>query len=138
MAAFETQILVRFEHTDVAGIVFYPRYFEMISMAVEDWFQNELGIKYRKLHQVDQRGIPLAEIHCKFSKPSFLSDVLTFRLAVRRLGRSSITLHIDTFCGEELRMQADMTIVYAGMSDQGPHSVPIPADLAEKIRRFTA
>lgn len=136
MAHFETQILVRFEHCDVAGIVFYPRYFEMISMAVEDWFQNELGLNYRQFHQVEKRGIPLVEIHCKFLKPSFLSETLTFRLSVRRLGRSSISLHIDTIGDGEVRMEADMTIVHALVTENGPQSRDIPDTLAEKIRKY--
>jgi hypothetical protein len=32
MSAFQREILVRFGHCDVAGWVFYPRYFEMVSV----------------------------------------------------------------------------------------------------------
>ena len=39
MSAFQREILVRFGHCDAAGWVFYPRYFEMISDFVEDWFR---------------------------------------------------------------------------------------------------
>ena len=38
MAVFETVIPVRFQHCDPAGIVFYPRYLEMINQTVEEWF----------------------------------------------------------------------------------------------------
>ena len=34
---------IRFRHCDAAGIVFYPRYFEMMNDLVEDWFA-ELGM----------------------------------------------------------------------------------------------
>ena len=34
--AFETTVLVRFGDIDGAGIVFYPRFFEMLNSAVED------------------------------------------------------------------------------------------------------
>lgn len=40
MAAFQREILVRFGHCDAAGWVFYPRYFELISDFVEDWFKD--------------------------------------------------------------------------------------------------
>ena len=43
MAAFQREILVRFGHCDAAGWVFYPRYFEMISDFVEDWFEDGLA-----------------------------------------------------------------------------------------------
>ena len=43
MSAFQREILVRFGHCDAAGWVFYPRYFEMISDFVEDWFEDGLA-----------------------------------------------------------------------------------------------
>jgi acyl-CoA thioesterase FadM len=42
MSAFQREILVRFGHCDAAGWVFYPRYFEMVSDFVEDWFEDGL------------------------------------------------------------------------------------------------
>ena len=41
--SFTTTRKVRFEHCDPAGIVFYPRYFEMINGTVEDWFEEDLA-----------------------------------------------------------------------------------------------
>ena len=43
MSAFQREVLVRFGHCDAAGWVFYPRYFEMISDFVEDWFEDGLA-----------------------------------------------------------------------------------------------
>ncbi|CPO21707.1 4-hydroxybenzoyl CoA thioesterase [Bordetella pertussis] len=34
---FVSEVEVRFRHCDPAGIVFYPRYFEMINDFVEEW-----------------------------------------------------------------------------------------------------
>ena len=42
MTVFTVDIPVRFQHTDPAGIVFYPRYFEMINQVIEDWFAEKL------------------------------------------------------------------------------------------------
>ena len=36
--SFQISTKVRFGDVDPAGIVFYPRYFEMLNAAVEDWF----------------------------------------------------------------------------------------------------
>jgi acyl-CoA thioesterase FadM len=35
---FPTEYLVRFSHCDPGGIVHFPRYFDMVNSAVEDWF----------------------------------------------------------------------------------------------------
>lgn len=136
MARFETDIQVGFEHTDIAGVVFYPRYFEMLSRVVERWFQERLGCNYRQFHQVEKRGIPLVDVHCRFTAPSFLSDVLRFSLEVARLGRRSVTLHVTARCDDELRMEATMIIVHSQLRDGGMASVDIPPELAAGIGAY--
>jgi 4-hydroxybenzoyl-CoA thioesterase len=37
-----TRVPIRFQHTDPAGIVFYPRYFEILGQIIEDWFSHDL------------------------------------------------------------------------------------------------
>ncbi len=138
MTPFETDIQVGFEHTDVAGVVFYPRYFEMLSKVVERWFQERLDITYRQFHQVERRGIPLVEVHCRFMRPSFLSDVLNFRLTVAKLGRSSATLHIEAFCQGEQRVEADMVVVHTQVQQDGMRSTAFPAQMAARMREFVA
>ena len=47
---FTTTVQVRFADVDPAGIVFYPRYFEMLNGAVEDWFAQQLGLDFATMH----------------------------------------------------------------------------------------
>ena len=136
MARFETDIQVGFEHTDVAGVVFYPRYFEMLSKVTERWFQERLNLNYRQFHQVERRGIPLVEVHCRFMRPSFLSDVLNYRLTVAKLGRSSATLHIEAHCNGEQRLDADMVVVHTHTHQDGMSSTPFPPEMAARLREF--
>ncbi len=136
MARFETDIQVGFEHTDVAGVVFYPRYFEMLSKVTERWFQERLNLNYRQFHQVERRGIPLVEVHCRFMRPSFLSDVLNYRLTVAKLGRSSATLHIEAHCNGEQRLDADMVVVHTHTHQDGMSSTPFPPEMAARMREF--
>lgn len=133
---FDTDIEVGFEHTDVAGVVFYARYFEMLSRVVQRWFEQRLDTSYHRFHQVERRGIPLVEVHCRFTAPSFLSDVLNFRLEVTRLGRRSMTLHISAACRGEARLDAEMIVVHAQLHDGGMASADFPVELAERIRPF--
>ena len=45
-AVSERRERVRFGHCDPAGIVFYPRYFEMLNALVEDWISEGLAEYY--------------------------------------------------------------------------------------------
>ena len=90
MDRFEAEVLVRWAHTDPAGIVFYPRYFEMINALVEDWFAGPLGCDFETLHGEFGTGVPTVSIECEFVRPSRLGDRLVFELGVERMGRAAL------------------------------------------------
>ena len=57
---FTTERRVRFADCDAAGIVFFPRYFEMLNGVVEDWFAGPLQTSFRELHVDRQVSVPTA------------------------------------------------------------------------------
>lgn len=136
MAPFTVEIPVRFQHTDPAGMVFYPRYFEMINQVVEDWFAEALGLDFRSLHGARGLGVPTVHLEADFLAPSHLGDRLVFALEVMKLGRSSFTLVIGARCGQEERLRA--TAVLATMDLAEHRARPIPDDLRAAMDRFLA
>lgn len=107
---------VRFADCDAAGIVFFPRYFEMLNGVVEDWFAGPLGVSFRELHQDRNVSVPTAAVEARFIAPSRLEDDLTFNLTVTRLGGASCGLRHRITAGDHLRFEATQTIVYVGAS----------------------
>jgi 4-hydroxybenzoyl-CoA thioesterase len=98
-------IQIEFNHCDPAGIVFYPRYFEMTNSVLENFFREEVGYSYHAMMN-DGIGVPTARIETDFRAPSRLGDVLDWTLVVERLGGSSVTFRLAaTFC-EALRLTA--------------------------------
>ncbi|MBT2801062.1 acyl-CoA thioesterase [Halomonas sp. ISL-56] len=118
--AFTTQRKVRFQHCDPAGIVFYPRYFEMINSVVEDWFEEVVHHDFNQLHVETSTGVPTAAIDTQFHAPSRLGERLTFELRVQSMGRSSLTLQIVAYCGEQKRLTSDSTLVFVDLSSGKP------------------
>jgi len=135
MATFTRDILVRFGDTDPAGIVFYPRYFEMLNRVVEDWFAEELGYPFRQMHMVDGRGIPTLNVEASFTSVSRIGDVLTFALSVERLGNSSFTLNIRATCDGEERLSSRQVCVYT-TTGQRVAAEPLPDGLRAKMNAF--
>ena len=43
---YERLIQIEFNHCDPAGIVFYPRYFEMVNSVCENFFREVAGLSY--------------------------------------------------------------------------------------------
>ncbi len=85
-APFISQVEVRFRHCDPAGIVFYPRYFEMINDFVEEWFDKGMGLPFHALHVERHIGTPTASVQCDFSAPSRWHERLRQVLEVQRIG----------------------------------------------------
>jgi len=107
---------VRFADCDAAGIVFFPRYFEMLNGVVEDWFAGPLEASFRELHVNRHVSVPTAAVEARFLAPSRLEDDLTFALTVTKLGGASCSLRHRISAGATLRFEATQTIVYVGAS----------------------
>ena len=131
MSAFTLQQKVRFQHCDPAGIVFYPRYFEMINATVEEWFAQRLGVPFERLHGPLGAAVPTASMAVKFHAPSRLGEMMEFRLKPTRIGRASLVLSIEAYCGAEKRLSMESTLVFTSKEVSGPE--PWPDDLRQRI-----
>ncbi len=100
---------VLFRHCDPAGIVFYPRYFEMMNDCVEAFFAGVVGWPFAEVHK--DGAVPTAEIRTRFTAPSRLGDALTLSLAVTRVGRTSCGIAIDADCAGNPRFSTELTLV---------------------------
>ncbi len=130
--SFETGALVRFAHVDAAGIVFYPRYFEMLNGAVEDWFDRSLGASFKTMHLERGIGTPTVKLETSFLSPSHLGDALTIRITPVAIGRSSCTLSI-LFTGDGRdRLRADVVLVCMNLAEQT--STAWPDDIRQHMQ----
>jgi len=85
---FSKEEKIRFQHIDYAGIVFYPRFLEMLNGIVEDWFEEALDRPFSKMHETN--GIPTVDLKVQFKKAARLGETLTKKLWVKKLGDSSL------------------------------------------------
>ncbi|MAQ45495.1 MAG: thioesterase [Confluentimicrobium sp.] len=121
---FERTELIRFQHCDPAGIVFYPRYVEMINATVEDWFAETIGISFHAIHVELNVAIPAVALEVGFTAPSRIGEVLTFMLEVERLGASSVTLNISANHNGLARLASKLTLVMISKEDYRPRAWP--------------
>ncbi|RDI14329.1 acyl-CoA thioesterase [Flavobacterium sp. AG291] len=86
--AFIKKEKVRFQHVDYAGIVFYPRFLEMLNCLVEDFYEEALNMPFKNIHKTG--GIPTVDLKVKFKKAARLGDELTKYFWIKNLGGSSM------------------------------------------------
>lgn len=127
---------VRFGQVDAAGLIFYPRYFEMISNTMEAWFAEALETPFAALHLDEACGTPAVEVRATFLKASRLGDVLDLALRVEDLGRSRMVLGVEAQCANEVRMRATVTHVFVGLEPLKARA--IPDDLRARMVAYLA
>ncbi len=134
MTPFRRKIPVRFHHCDPAGLVYYPRYFEMVDGTIEDFFES--GLKASAPSLLYERSIVTPTVHftVDFKKPSVFGDRITFRLHVTKIGRTSCHVSMVASKGREVRMTVQQVIVFIHAKKRTP--VPIPEDIVSRMRRF--
>ncbi len=129
---YRRSIRIEFNHCDPAGIVFYPRYFEMTNSVAENFFRDVVGLPYETIIARGE-GVPTARITVDFHAPSRLGEVLEWRLEVLRLGNSALDLQITVHGANSDRLTANLTIVHIA-GDGRAH--PWTADVRTKITAF--
>ena len=132
--AWRTLVPVRFSHCDPAGIVYFPRYFDIINGVVEDWFAEALGLPHH--HFIRDRRIGLGPAHAEadFMKPGFLADELVFAVLVDRVGTSSLALSVHAHRDEEPVLAARLVIVTTSLDLH--RATPIPDDLRAALAAY--
>ncbi len=144
MAQFKYQQKVMFQHCDPAGIVFYPRYFEMLNSCVETWFDTELSYSFATMHLKEKVGVPTVSLQSEFVAPSFLEDQLEFALSVAEIGTKSIKLNIEVSStvtsavssNEQLRFKAQVTLVFVDLALTPPKSIAWHPELKTAFGAF--
>ena len=109
--SYARSVRVEFNHCDPAGIVFYPRYFEMTNSVCENFFREVVGYSYAAM-MADGIGVPTARVETEFHAPSRLGDLLDWRMVVERVGGSSVGLRLEARCGAEHRLTARLVLVW--------------------------
>lgn len=132
---FAMPLTIRFQHCDPAGIVFFPRYYEMTNLTVERFFEETLGASFHALHIERRVSVPTVRIETEFRAPSRLEDRVRFGLTVERVGSSSARFRIE--CrgdADDLRLASTHTLVAVDM--ETGRSRPWPDAIGTRLREI--
>jgi 4-hydroxybenzoyl-CoA thioesterase len=133
--AFRSSYLVRFSHCDPAGIVFYPRFFDLFSSALEDWFRNGIESAFGGDFMVTRNlRVPSLSITAEFVRPCRMGEMLDIDLWMVRLGRSSFEVALAGSVAGEPRLRVLWTMCVIDFATF--KSTPIPTDLRARMQRF--
>ena len=131
---FSLRIPIRFTHTDPAGYVFFPRYFEMLQAVCEEWIENCLGINFADMIMNQRIGQPTAHTECQFLKPCVLGEKLDLAIILDKFGTSSMHLRFIGTVAGEVRLRARSVQVLLSMKEG--HPIAINDDMRRHLQAY--
>lgn len=116
--SFQRQRRVRFQDCDPAGIVFYPRYIEMLTDVLEEWSTRHLDDG-----QASAAALLPVAADIRFLRPSRLGDTLSFVLTLLERSSESLTFDCSIDSDDEQRVRMRLSL---GCFQPGPPVERIP------------
>ena len=136
MASFETNITIRFEDADPAGIVFYPRAIALAHGVIEDLIrQTELG--WHGWFENHGLAAPVRHAEADFFAPMRAGETLRARAWVEKLGETSGTFLVE-FRGSEGEMRARIRTVHVLVDRNTKQPLALTPEVRRTLEQFVA
>jgi len=123
---------------DPAGIVYYPRYFEMFDESTVALFERALGMtKYQSQKEFDFAGYPMVDTRAKFSIPNRYGDDVEIESTIAEFRRSSFDIQHRMLKEGQLSVECSETRVWVGRDPADASkikAVPIPQAVTDKFK----
>ena len=91
MQSFQYTHTVKFSEVDMAGVVYFSRFFEYAHSAFEAFF-GHMGWSFAQVFKEGKWGFPLVHAEADYQAPARIGDDLTVQLAVAKLSESAFTI----------------------------------------------
>jgi 4-hydroxybenzoyl-CoA thioesterase len=122
---------------DPAGIVFYPRYFEMFDTSTTALFERALGMtKYQFVKAYESVGYPMVDTRARFLLPTRYGDDVVIETTVTEIRRSSFDIRHRLMKDGELAVEGFETRVWVERDPADPDKIkakPLPPDMVVKL-----
>jgi 4-hydroxybenzoyl-CoA thioesterase len=124
---------------DPAGIIFYPRYFEIFDTSTTALIERVLGMnKFAYLKAYDFAGHPVVETRARFRQPTRFGDDISIETKLVECGESTLELEHRISKGGALAVEGFETRVWAKRDAGDPGRIkkqPIPAEVVARLKQ---
>ena len=134
---FTIEERVRWCDVDAARIIFYGAYIHFFEFAETELFR-EVGLAYGTMFDELKIWLPRVHLECDFRRAATLDDLLEVSVYVGRFGTRSMKLNFEVRRNGEEAIIATAHFVLAAVNQDTFETVPIPAELRERLAPYTA
>lgn len=120
---FRIQVRVYYQDTDAGGVVFHAQYLAFMERARTELL-NAAGLDLSRLAQ--ERGVIffVHELAVRYHQPARLNELVWVSAEVVRMGRASLVFRQRVERGEELLVEAEVTLAMVDSDRMRPARMP--------------
>ena len=134
---FTIEERVRWGDVDAARIIFYGAYIRFFEYAETELFRA-VGLQYGVMFDELKIWLPRVHLECDFKRAARLDDLLEVSVFVGRFGTKSMRLDFEVRRQGEEELIATAHFVLAAVNQDTFETVPIPAELRERLAPYAA
>jgi 4-hydroxybenzoyl-CoA thioesterase len=133
------KVRIEWGDCDPAGIVFYPRYFEIFETCIATLFERATGMtKYQMLRAYDFAGYPVVQARAQFLSPAKFGDDVIAETSIGEFRRSSFDVIHRVTNGNKPAVEGFETRVWVARDPDDSAKLkakPIPQDVIDRFTR---
>ena len=128
------KVRIEWGDCDPAGIIFYPRYFEIFDTCTALLFETALGMsKFEMFKKLPFAGFPLVRTQARFVRPTRFGDQVSVESTIS-FGRSSFDVTHRLSVKDELCAECTEKRVWTVRDAQGKlTSHPVPDEVLQRF-----
>jgi len=124
-------VRVYYQDTDAGGVVFHAQYLAFMERARTELL-NEAGIDLARFAERHGLLFMVHELTVKYHQPARLNDMLAVSAEVVKLGRASLVFRHRVERGNDLLVEADVTLALVERDRMRPARIPEELEQALK------
>ena len=122
-APFQHSVRIYWEDTDAGGVVFYANYLKYFERARTEWLRS-LGVQQQALREATGAIFIVSDTQLRYLAPARLDDELQVTVKPLHLGRASMQLTQQAWCGPRLLAEGDIRIGCVDQQTFRPRRIP--------------
>jgi 4-hydroxybenzoyl-CoA thioesterase len=119
--------------TDHTGCLQVSRFFELVNSAVEQWFEDSLGMPFRDLHMTRGLGIPTVEMNTRCRALPRIGDLVTMWVRPTKIGSRALVFTCWLVGDDGCLVENEQAIVFVKMTEGGFDTITIPDDIRSRL-----
>ena len=120
---FRLAVRVYYQDTDAGGVVFHAQYLAFMERARTELL-NEAGVDLSRLSDERRIMFMVHELSARFHRPAGLNDLVSVSAEVVKMGHASLVFRQRVERGQELLVEADVTLAVVDRVRMRPARIP--------------